>query len=91
MSRTARMVQRIGMAEARLKLPELAAELAREPDRLVEVTRRGRPVLHLVAPPRIERQAGPARRILQRVSRLGSGRSTQDVARRYKDLLYGRS
>jgi antitoxin (DNA-binding transcriptional repressor) of toxin-antitoxin stability system len=90
-SKTA-MVRRIGMAEARLKLPELAAGLAREPDRVVEVTRRGRPVLHLVAPPRVARQAGPARRILQRVARLGGERrSGKDVARRYKDLLYGRS
>jgi antitoxin (DNA-binding transcriptional repressor) of toxin-antitoxin stability system len=92
MSKTVQMVRRMGMAEARLRLPELAADLAREPDRVVEITRRGRPVLHLVAPPRLERQAGPARRILQRVTRLGSDdRARRDVARHYKDLLYGRA
>ena len=85
------VVERIGMAQARLELPRLAARLAREPDHLVEVTRRGRPVLHLVAPPRVERQATAARRLLQRVAALD--RSTKrtkriDVARRTKALLY---
>jgi antitoxin (DNA-binding transcriptional repressor) of toxin-antitoxin stability system len=86
------IVERLGMAEARQKLPQLAARLAREPDHLVEVTRRGRPVLHLVAPPRLERQATAARRLLQRVAALdrgAKGRRRVEVARRYKDLLYG--
>jgi antitoxin (DNA-binding transcriptional repressor) of toxin-antitoxin stability system len=86
------IVERIGMAEARMKLPELAERLAREPDHLVEVTRRGRPVLHLVAPPRVERQATAARRILQRVASLdrgSTGKKRVDVARRYKESLYG--
>jgi antitoxin (DNA-binding transcriptional repressor) of toxin-antitoxin stability system len=81
----------MGMAEARQRLPELAERLARQPDHLVEVTRRGRPVLHLVAPPRVEGQATAARRLLQRVAALERGRRgpTVDVARRYKALLYG--
>ncbi len=85
------LVQRLGMAEARVRLPELAAALARDPDRLVEVTRRGRPVLHLVAPPRIERHASAARRILQRVATIPLARKDKprDVARRTKLLLYG--
>jgi len=84
-------VQRIGMAEARLRLPELAATLAREPDRLIEVTRRGRPVLHLMAPPRIAGRASAARRILQRVAALGrpAKGTPRNVARRHKSLLYG--
>lgn len=86
------IVRRVGMAEARHKLPELAAQLAREPDQLVEITRRGRPVLHIVAPPRVARHATAARRLLQRVAALDRGvKSTKrlDVARRYKDALYG--
>jgi len=86
------VVERIGMAEARLKLPQLAARLAREPDHLVEVTRRGRPVLHLVAPPRLERHATAARRLLQRVAALdrgAKGKKRIDVAQRYKGVLYG--
>jgi antitoxin (DNA-binding transcriptional repressor) of toxin-antitoxin stability system len=92
MIKTDKMRLRLGMAEARLRLPELAASLAREPDRVIEITRRGRPVLHLVAPPRVESQARAARRILQRVARLeGPGRpGRKEVARRYKDLLYAR-
>lgn len=85
------VLERVGMAEARLRLPQLAAALARDPDRLVEVTRRGRPVLHLLAPPRLERHASAARRILQRLAsleRAGKGKP-RDVARRYKSLLYG--
>jgi antitoxin (DNA-binding transcriptional repressor) of toxin-antitoxin stability system len=82
------MVQRLGMAEARLKL---AATLAREPDRIVEVTRRGRPVLQLMAPPRVARRASAARRMLQQVAALGRGSTgkRRNVARRYKALLYG--
>ncbi len=86
------MVHRVGMAEARHMLPELAAQLAREPDQLVEVTRRGRPVLHIVAPPRVARHATAARRLLQRVAALDRGVKSNkrvDVARRYKDALYG--
>jgi hypothetical protein len=86
------VVERLGMAEARLKLPELAARLAREPDHLVEVTRRGQPVLHLVAPPRLERRATAARRLLQRIAALDRGvkvKTRIDVARRYKRTLYG--
>lgn len=85
------MVQRLGMAEARLKLAELATTLAREPDRIVEVTRRGRPVLQLMAPPRVASQASAARRILQHVAGLGRGSTgkRRNVARRYKSLLYG--
>lgn len=85
------MVQRLGMAEARLKLAELAATLAREPDRIVEVTRRGRPVLQLMAPPRVGRRVSAARRILQHVASLGRGSTgkLRDVARRHKALLYG--
>jgi antitoxin (DNA-binding transcriptional repressor) of toxin-antitoxin stability system len=92
MSKKQPVVQRMGMAEARLKLPQLAARLAREPDHLVEVTRRGRPVLHLVAPPRLERHATAARRLLQRVATLDRGAKRHkrvDVAQRYKALLYG--
>ncbi len=91
MPKKARVVERLGMAEARQRLPELAEKLAREPDHLVEVTRRGRPVLHLVAPPRVEGQATAARRLLQRVAALERGRrrAPADVARRYKALLYG--
>lgn len=91
MSKKGRFVERMGMAEARQRLPELAERLAREPDHLVEVTRRGRPVLHLVAPPRVEEQATAARRLLQRVAGLERkrGRVKVDVARRYKALLYG--
>ena len=92
MSKKQPVVQRIGMAEARVKLPQLAARLAREPDHLVEVTRRGRPVLHLVAPPRLERHATAARRMLQRVAALdrgAKGRPRIDVAQRYKASLYG--
>jgi len=86
-------VLRMGMAEARLKLPELAASLASDPDRIVEVTRRGRPVLHLVAPPRIPARSNAARRIMQRVAQLEMhGPSpTRSVAGRYKELLYGRA
>jgi hypothetical protein len=85
-------LKRLGMAEARLRLPALAAELARSPDKVVEVTRRGKAVLHLVAPPRIEEHATAARRILQRVMALperprGAGK---DIARQYKRILYGR-
>ena len=91
MRKTTPMVQRLGMAEARGKLTEFAATLAREPDRIVEVTRRGRPVLQLMAPPRVARQASAARRILQQVASLGRGSTgkRRDVARRYKALLYG--
>ena len=64
----------LGMAEARLRLPELADRLGREPDGIVRLTRHGRPVLDLVAPPRIDQQAGAARRILQRVAQLGARR-----------------
>jgi antitoxin (DNA-binding transcriptional repressor) of toxin-antitoxin stability system len=87
-----RVVERIGMAEARVRLPELATRLAKDPDCLVEVTRRGRPVLHLLAPPRVQRQATAARRILQRVAaldRAAKGGKRIDAARRYKALLYG--
>ena len=82
----------MGMAEARLSLPRLAVELAREPHGIVEVTRRGKPVLHLVAPPAIAGHANAARRILQRVARLSRGpvSGERDAARRYKELLYGR-
>jgi antitoxin (DNA-binding transcriptional repressor) of toxin-antitoxin stability system len=85
-------VRRIGMAEARLRLPELAAALREDPDRVVEVTRRGRPVLHLVAPPRVEGRASEARHILQRVAQLdrAAPAGTRDVARRIKELLYER-
>jgi antitoxin (DNA-binding transcriptional repressor) of toxin-antitoxin stability system len=87
-----RSVEQIGMADVRLRLPELAAALARDPDRVIEVTRRGRPVLHLVAAPKLKQHAGAARRILQRVAQLEHGRARRkkNVARRYKDLLYGR-
>jgi len=93
MRKKSSVVQRIGMAEARVRLPELAARLAREPDHFVEVTRRGRPVLLLVAPPRVERQATAARRMLQRVAALDRGAKQKkrvDVARRYKAHLYDR-
>jgi antitoxin (DNA-binding transcriptional repressor) of toxin-antitoxin stability system len=85
------MVERIGMAEARLRLPALAKHLAREPDRLIEITRRGRPVLHMIAPPRVERRATAARQILQRVATLERSERGKpvDIARRYKRLLYG--
>lgn len=85
-------IKRMGMAEARLNLPRLAAELARAPSGIVEITRRGKPVLHLVAPPAIEGHANAARRILQRIARLPpvSVSAHRDAARRYKELLYGR-
>lgn len=86
------VVHRIGLAEARSQLPAIAAKLHREPDHVVEVTRRGRPVLHLVAPPRVEEHAAVARRLLQRVASLDrelKPRKTVDVARRYKALLCG--
>jgi antitoxin (DNA-binding transcriptional repressor) of toxin-antitoxin stability system len=86
------MIHRIGLAEARTQLPAIVARLLREPDHVVEVTRRGRPVLHLVAPPRVERHATAARRLLQRVASLDrqvKPRKRVDVARRYKALLYG--
>jgi antitoxin (DNA-binding transcriptional repressor) of toxin-antitoxin stability system len=83
--------KRMGMAEARLQLPKLAAELAKSPDRIVEITRRGKPVLQLVAPPRVKSHASAAVRILQRVMRLPKpGGRARPVAARYKDLLYGR-
>ena len=86
-------LRRMGMAEARLQLPRLAAELAKEPGRVVEVTRRGKPALHIVAPPRVPAQGSGARRILQRIALLPEprGRARREVAARYKDLLYGRS
>ena len=84
-------VRRVGMAEARLQLPRLAAELARAPDRVVEVTRRGKPALHIMAPPRVGSHANAARRILQRIALLPEPKKqTHAVASRYKDLLYGR-
>jgi hypothetical protein len=86
-------VRRLGMAEARVRLPEIAKSLAREPDRVIEVTRRGRAVLHLVAPPRVPAQANAARRMLQRVAQLErNNRATKrDIAAHYKDHLYGRT
>jgi antitoxin (DNA-binding transcriptional repressor) of toxin-antitoxin stability system len=85
-------VKRIGMAQARLQLPQLAAQLAKAPDSVVEVTRRGKPVLHLVAPPRVESHASAAVRILQRIASMPEPRGPRrrNVAARYKDLLYGR-
>lgn len=89
--RESSIVQRMGLAEARAKLPQIAARLSREPAHVVEVTRRGRPVLHLLAPPRVERHASAARRLLQRaaVLRRETRPKEVDVARRYKRVLYG--